>query len=558
LQSGGDINKIGRYWLMDRIDCWLQNSLTRVFPGTATNGSKGISIAAARNQRVSFQACVRNRGDIAISVRADVLAPEGLGVLVRRVGYVPVPHFNTETEEAELDGAGHIPGLVPDPLFPESETRLGPCETQSFWISVDVPAGTAPGTYQLEVELKGGPALEEERSAIGSLHASLDVAEWVAHPREGFPVTHWFYADALCDWYKVEPFDEGFWKIVQPYMADMVSHGNNCIYVPIFTPPTDGVKRPTQLLGVSATPDGAYTFSFDNVKRWVDTAKRYGARYFEWTHLFSQWGIEHAIRVYRDNADPTSLLWPEDTGATSDTYRNFLAQFLPAFHRFLEDEGLIDISFFHLSDEPHGDEHLKNYRKARALLKELAPWMKVMDALSDICYGKEGLTDIPVPSIRTAHEYTEAGIPSWAYFCCGPRGPYLNRLVDTPLAKIGMSGWLFYTLGAQGFLHWGYNYWYRRQSLQLIDPFTELAAGVWPEWPYGDTFVVYPGPDGPIDSIRWEVFAQSLQDYALLEQLGIPPESGLLSQIKGYADFPKSAEWIESMRRILLFGGCCC
>jgi hypothetical protein len=550
-----DINRTGRYWLMDRIDCWLQSSLTRVFPGTETNGSKKLSLAAARSQRISFQACVRNRAGNGIKARAEVQVPEGMGALVRRVGYVPVPHFNLGTEEAEQDGVGHIPGLVPDPLFPESETCLGMLETQSFWINVDVPASMAPGTYQLGVALTCEAMYEEgAEPQTENLSVRLDVAECVAHPLEGFPVTHWFYSDALCDWYKVEPFDEGFWRIVQPYMADLVSHGNSCMYVPIFTPPTDGVKRPTQLLGVSATADGGYSFDFANVKRWVDTAKRFGAQYFEWTHLFSQWGIEHAIRIYRDNAAPTSLLWPEDTGATSDTYRNFLAQFLPAFHQFLEDEGLLDISFFHLSDEPHGDEHLANYRKARVLLKELAPWMKVMDALSDIRYGREGLTDIPVPSISTAHEFAEEGIPAWAYFCCGPKGAYLNRFVDTPLAKIGMSGWLFYALGAQGFLHWGYNYWYKRQSLELIDPFTELDACVWPEWGYGDTFVVYPGPDGPLDSIRWEVFAQSLQDYALLKQLGVSPKSELLSQIKGYADFPKNAGWIESARRALLFG----
>ena len=37
---------------------------------------------------------------------------------------------------------------------------------------------------------------------------------------------------------------------------------------------------------------------------------------------------------------------------------------------------------------------------------------------------------------------------------------YLNRFYDTPFAKIRMSRLVFYKLRAQGFLHWGYNYWY--------------------------------------------------------------------------------------------------
>ena len=74
-----------------------------------------------------------------------------------------------------------------------------------------------------------------------------------------------------------------------------------------------------------------------------------------------------------------------------------------------------------------------------------------------------------------------------------------------------MAGWLFYRFQQQGFLHWGYNYLYRRQTQQLIDPFLTNDGDGWPGWMHGDPFVVYPGKDGPLDSIRWEVFAESLE-----------------------------------------------
>jgi hypothetical protein len=108
-----------------------------------------------------------------------------------------------------------------------------------------------------------------------------------------------------------------------------------------------------------------------------------------------------------------------------------------------------------------------------------------------------------------------------------------------------MSGWLFYHLGAGGFLHWGYNYWYKMDTQQLEDTFLEGAGGAWPGIAYGDPFVVYPGPDGPIDSIRWEVFAESLQDYAILQTAGIKPNSALLADLKSYKDFPRQQAWIE-------------
>ncbi|HEX2948804.1 MAG TPA: DUF4091 domain-containing protein, partial [Armatimonadota bacterium] len=373
----------------------------------------------------------------------------------------------------------------------------------------------------------------------------------VLPPRKNFPVTHWFYADALLDWYKFPGFTEPFWQMLDAYFADLASHGQDTIYVPVFTPPLDGVKRPTQLLHVRCEGDH-YRFDWSLVRRWIATAQAHGLQRFEWTHLFTQWGVEHAIRIYDGHGAEEQLLWPPETGATSSTYRHFLTQFLPEFHQFLCDEGLLESSFFHLSDEPHGEAHLANYRAARSLLRELAPWMRVMDALSEINFAREGLTDIAVPTITNAPAFVQEGFSPWAYFCCGPRGTYLNRLLDTPLQKIRMSGWLFYRTQVHGFLHWGYNYWYQSQTRTLIDPFTVTDGLAWPGWAYGDTFVVYPGEHGPIDSLRWEVFAESLQDYALLQATGIAPDDALLADITDFAQFPRDIAWITSRREQLL------
>ncbi|MBA3707300.1 MAG: DUF4091 domain-containing protein, partial [Planctomycetes bacterium] len=362
----------------------------------------------------------------------------------------------------------------------------------------------------------------------------------------------WFYADAICDFYQVQPFSEPFWTIMRPYLRNLTEHFQDCIYVPVFTPPLDGVKRPTQLLKIARREGGGYLFDWSDVKRWVDLAREVGIAHFEWTHFFTQWGCKNAIRIYMGQGFDEQLLWPPETEATSDTYRAFLAQFLPELKAFLDREGILERSFFHVSDEPHGADHVVSYGKARQVLRDLAPWMRTMDALSDIAFGRLGLVDLPIPSIETTLQFIAEGIACGTYFCCNPRGRFLNRLMDTPLAKIRMSGWLFYRFESKLFLHWGYNYWYKRQSRQLIDPFTVSDAGNWPGWPYGDTFCVYPGPDGPIDSIRWEVFAESLQDYALLQTVGADAAGALLRPLKSFEDFPKNARWLAKARASLL------
>ncbi|NLF01199.1 MAG: DUF4091 domain-containing protein, partial [Anaerolineales bacterium] len=472
-------------------------------------------------------------------------------VRVRQVGFVPVRHLNTPVlaDPVDVEGLGHIPGFVPDPLL-DTDTLLLPMgETHVFWITVQPGPNAAPGEHMVHIDVV--PARDER--VRHTLRVRLYPVE--LQPRRDFSITHWFYNDALIDWYRTDLFDERYWAILPAYVRNMVDHGQDTLYVPLFTPPLDGVKRPSQLLRVTRSGPDHYTFDWQDVVRYLAAAREAGVQHFEWCHFFTQWGVERAIRIYEGQGRDEALLWPPETGATSETYRNFLAQLLPALHRFLEVEGLLGRSYFHVSDEPHGAAHLENYRRARSLLAELAPWMRVMDALSEIAFGEQGLTDMPIPSISTALDFVKAGLPCWCYYCCGPRGLYLNRLCDTPLAKIAMHGLLFYRWPFRGFLHWGYNYWYRFQTRELIDPYQILDAYAWERGlAYGDPFEVYPGPEGPVDSVRWEVFGESLQDYRLLQTLGVDRDDPRLAPLRSFADFPKTAEWRRALRTELLSG----
>ena len=526
---------------------WLQSSLERLYPTSQPGSAKPLDLIAARNGRISFQACLRNNRVNPLVVECSVSGADGLKAQVRRVGFVPMQHFTTDTEPADLEGIGHVPGLVPDPLFPESKATVGPFESAAFWITISVPTDAKPGPRDLIIHFSFHDGAKQ-----ADLKAKLEVSSFTIKPRRDFPVTHWWRAECIWDWYKTGMFeDEKLWALMKPYIQDMVDHGSDTIYVPIFFMRRETFARPAQLLKVTEPEPGKYVFDFSDVSRFVRLAKDCGAQHYEWSHLWIYWGVVNPIRVYKWVDGKAVMLWPPDADGHGPVYHSFLKQFLPQFHDFLVKEGILDKSFFHLSDEPSG-EHIENYKKARAFLREVAPWMKVMDALSDINYGKQGLTDMPIPIIVTAPQFLEAGIPHWVYFCCGPHGAYLNRFYDTPLTKVRMSGWLFYKLQAKGFLHWGYNYWHAIEQEKLADPFTDGCCAAWPMIPYGDGHRVYPGPNGPIDSIRWEVFSESLQDYAILQTAGIKPDDPMLSEIKDYAVFPRSEEWMEKRLRGIL------
>jgi hypothetical protein len=524
---------------------WLESSLKRIFP-TTTPGSTNLALVAARNSRVAFQVGLQNQNENALYVDCKIIGGAELKPLVRLVGFAPVWHHTANTPDSDLDGIGKIPGLVPDPLWPMNRANAGPHETRSFWITLNVPADAKPGAHRLEVELA------VVNGSTVKLPVEIEVSELVVQPRRDFPVVHWWRGEATWDYYKTGMFDERWWQLTKAQLENMLAHGSDVVYVPIFFNRRETFKRPCQLLIVNESQPGKYEFDWSRVKQFTDMCKAIGFKRFEWSHIWIYWGVENPIRVYTKKGEDYVMLWPPDTGATSDTYVNFLKQFLPQFHGFLLKEKLLEDSYFHLSDEPGAGQHIENYKRARQVLRNLAPWMKVIDALSDIEYGRQGLTDMPIPIVSSAQKYIDEKIPHWVYYCCAPQGKWLNRFMDTPLPKIRMSGMLFYRLGAKGFLHWGFNYWHKMEQEELSDPFHDASNAHWPGIPYGDPFMIYPGAHGPMDSIRWEVFAESLQDYAILQSAGIKPEDPLLSELKTYADFPKNEEWIQTTVRKIL------
>jgi len=544
----------------DQLKFWLETSMNRVYPNTAPGGLKKLSLIAAKNERISFQACVRNLSTDSAIVKCEVIDGGPFQTTVRRVGFVPVMQLNTYTPKEDLEGIGYIPGLCPDPLYPEQQTHVGPESNGIFWMTVNIPEHLEAGKHTFSVKL----TLENRYGYVGytnpeavsvSFPVEIDVKSLVIKPRENFPVTNWISIDSIWRYYEIEPCGQRFWELADKYIENLVTHGNNVMYTPIWNIRHELLSQPAQLLKVKKVGND-YEFDFSDVRKWVRLALGHGAEHIEWPHFFTPApeSGKHPQRIYeRAEGAVGEILWPPDTAATSDVYVNFLKQFIPEFKAFLEEEDILHKSFFHCADEPDGEQQIGDYKRARALLQEFAPWMTVMDALSDTTYAVEKVVDNPIPSIETALNFKAAGLDTWVYFCCGPRQDFLQRLQDTPLPKIRMNGFLFYKLEATGFLHWGYCYWYKFCTDEMANPFIfDNVNGAWPGCPFGDTHVVYPGENGPLDSIRWEIFAEGLQDYALLQSAGIKRDDPLLSEITDYAHFPKTEEWMKETRRKIL------
>ncbi len=87
-----------------------------------------------------------------------------------------------------------------------------------------------------------------------------------------------------------------------------------------------------------------------------------GIRYFEISHLFTQWGAWKTPKIMArvDGVEKRIFGWDVDSG--SPEYEEFLSSFLPALAARIDKLGIRDRVYFHVSDEPTL-ENLEHYRE---------------------------------------------------------------------------------------------------------------------------------------------------------------------------------------------------
>ena len=235
-------------------------------------------------------------------------------------------------------------------------------------------------------------------------------------------------------------------------------------------------------------------------------------------------------------------------------YRDFLQQFIPSLLEFINQNDLENQCFFHVSDEPHLTQ-VESYKNASLILRELLKDFPVIDALSDYSFYEKGIVQNPIPSNDHINAFLENGVENlWTYYCCAQYKKVANRFFSMPSFRNRILGIQLYKYKIAGFLHWGYNFWYSQYSKKPIDPFKNTDANY--SFPSGDAFLVYPGEDGPIESIRLEVLNEALQDLRALqllesfvgrEQVLALLQDGLDYEIT-FDQYPQDQEWYLQKR----------
>lgn len=524
------------------------SSLQRVFLDGRCDLTEHNCDSVLKGERYSYQIAYKSSEKFFAEIVID--SPLSQFITVRSVGNVPseLPVYESDCEFCERNE----PGLFPDVLFPIENNRVL-IKRQNFyalWITVDLPKDTDAGDYEINIKLKkDGETISENIFGLHVINAVL--------PEQKLIYTQWFHSDSIANYYKIPVFCEKFWALVESFIKAAVHTGVNMLLTPVFTPPLDteigGERLTVQLVDIKLE-NGKYSFGFDRFIRWVRLAQKCGIKYFEISHLFSQWGAKYTPKIMAEINGRQKRIFGWETSADSIEYAEFLSAFIPQLIKVIRSLGIEKSTFFHISDEPNEDQ-IESYSRSKSTVAPLLEDFPIIDALSDYSFYESGIINNPIPCTNDIESFIEKGFPHpWTYYCCGQGGKLSNRFFGMPLSTTRIIGFQLFKYGIEGFLQWGFNFYNSQYSLRSIDPFAVTDADS--AFPSGDSFTVYPGKSGAIESVRSEVFFQALQDMRALTLLcdrigkkrtiaAVEADFGIIT----FFDYPRGTEKMLNLRK---------
>ncbi len=538
------------------------SSLEKVFCERYLEAPALESVSGARGERVSFQLAVKGTGNDRLLIRVETEL--GLPIVLREVKLVPCEYPVFPDDDFVLRNTA---GLYPDPLVPIQPTADGEYPFRpsrrnwhAIWFSVDIPEDAPAGTWKLTCKIRQNPVhfapWGEGNANDDSVSLDFTVLPYTL-PKQTLVNINWFHTDCIAKYYNLEPWCEELWAMLAKYFRNMVAHGNNSLYTPLWTPPLDtaiGTERPTtQLLRITET-NGQYDFDFSLLQRWIDLAHQCGIEYFELSHPFTQWGATCTPKIIVNGEKRFG--W--HVAATSPEYRAFMDALLPKLLDFLRQNNLQHQVFFHVSDEP-SVPHLEQYAASAAMIRK---WVDedefpIIDAMSHVEFHRKGLLKRPIPNTLAVDDFQKEPLEErWVYYCGNWQDCVPNRSYGMPSIRCRVMGILLYLYGIHGFLHWGYNFWFTQYSLdQDNDPWKVTDAGR--AFIGGDSFNVLPGPNGPIDCLHYETFHEGLQDLRALQALeakiGREKTVALIQEGVRYPitmrHYPHQNQWLFDLRK---------
>lgn len=433
--------------------------------------------------------------------------------------------------EAQLLDIGMLPDddgtLRADPLLKTDAVELEAGQYHTFYVSVPIPESTAPGTYDLDLEVYTNTMFTPE-VLDQTLTVRISVADVLLPGKEHFVLDLWQHTTNIAHKHDVTLWSEEHFQVLDHYASSLAQLGQKSVTVIASEIPWAGQ-------GCHTVPEldcNLFEYSMIRVERWTDgTLHCNFAAMDRYIALCAKHGIDREIEVFgltgiwgnaedgfgpiaEDYEDPIRIRCYEHASRTFryldsrediDTYIRLLCE-------HFEQTGLIHKVRL-VADEPADPD---KYRRILNHLHEISPQLRMKSAINHAGFigAFRDLVDAFAPNLECVsneydlmtqyiREYPQKDFV-W-YICCWPRT--FNTFLNCHLLETRFLGTLTSQLGLHGFLRWNYTVWPK-------DPRRDIRYA---PFPAGDLNFVYPGANGkPLLSLRYMQLKRGIEDFTLL------------------------------------------
>ena len=411
-----------------------------------------------------------------------------------------------------LDGSVLVPeALIGDCLDTAETVNLPENGFRPFWLTVDVPAKTDPGTYSGTVSAiaKGGRKIDFKVSLTVQDLSLPSPRDWKYH------LDLWQHPWAVARYHGVKPFSPEHYALLRPVLGVLADAGQKTITTTLtdlpwnhqnFDPYYTMVRHVKQA-------DGTWTHDYSLFDEWVTFAQSCGVGPQIHCYTMVTWGY---LIHYVDGA--TGDVVAEKMVPGTSAHEKFWGPFLADFQKHVEAKGWLGRVYIAIDERTRAD-----LLASADLLRRYAPGLKIQMAgnkppstfkgIEIASYAQSMQADWVSPAFKAeVSARRDKGYVTTTYICCSPFHP--NTFTPSPYAE---QQWLGLYTAAQGFdglLRWAAFNWPRDP---LFD--SSYCAHHCP-WSPGDTFLIYPGPRL---SVRFENLRDSIENF---EKIRILRETG--------------------------------
>jgi len=439
---------------------WIDSPLFKVFredtptPKGPTDPTARLSLAA--NEHESFQVVIRPpQGRTIQNLRltpGDLTTNAGALLPASQISWYAVGYVPIRIP-THYEGPT---GSYPDPLRPVDSLTVGGGICTPLWVTLHAAPGTPPGLYRGPLQITG--------EGIDPITLTIEARVYNFE----LPNTPALKTDFGFDPEEATTRARSFGGTAGPALLDAYAQ--------------NAAEHRITLRELAAFPDATsdYAAALSRFKEKLPTLEARGTTTF---------------------AVPAELLaQPEN---------------LRRVNTFVKENGLEGRAFAQLSDEPDPlawpkvTADLEKWNTTAPSIPAMVTTLGLTPFIPD-AVGRWAIHSqvLDTPAHERILQETAKGREIWWYVNHTPPRPYGNFFLDFAGIEHRVLFWQAFALGIRGMHYWSINYTQPGQ-----DPYEDLSDATPVN---GDGFLVYPGPQGPINSIRWEIIRDGIEDYDYL------------------------------------------